>query len=132
MDQLSKIILSMDTDALFHMSLSEEKQGKLEITHTSGPHVIYGILFQILSTILPRKRLNSLKINQIKLQPFIQMYHIVVSTGTHKIEMGANLTHYLTTIERYISPNIDKMNVQLGILPNFILFSMMWTLRWHL
>ena len=60
----------MDTDALFHTSLSEEKLGKLEITHTSGPHVIYGILFQCLFTILPEKKVEFFKNKLLKALAF--------------------------------------------------------------
>ena len=53
----------MDTDVLSHTSLSEEKLGELETTHTPEPHVICGILSQIVSVILLGKRLISLRLN---------------------------------------------------------------------
>ena len=53
----------MNTDVLSHNSLPEEKLGELETTHTSGPHVICGILSQSVSVILLGKRLISLRLN---------------------------------------------------------------------
>ena len=51
----------MDANVLFHISLLEEKLGKLETTHMPGPHVICGILSPSVFVILVGKRLISLR-----------------------------------------------------------------------
>ena len=53
----------MDTDVLSLTSLSEEKLGELETTHTPGLHVFCRILSQSVSVILLGKRLISLRLN---------------------------------------------------------------------
>ena len=85
----------MDTDVLSHTSLSEEKLGT---AHTTGPHVICGILSQSVSAILLGEKANFFK-TKLEFWPFTQMYPVAVAPGRCTTEMGANLTHYSSTIE---------------------------------
>ena len=89
----------MDTDVLFHTSLSEEKLGKLERTHTLGLHVICGTRFLDVSEIFPVKRLSFSKTSLIKFWPFTRIKPGVLSLVTLSTDMVVNQTPYTTTIE---------------------------------
>ena len=89
----------MDADVICQPFLLEEKQGRREMAHLLGPHVICGTRFPEVSEIFPVERSSISKTNLIKSWPFTRIYPGVLSLVTHLTDMVADQIPYATTIE---------------------------------
>ena len=95
------ILQKADSDVYvkYQDSVLEVKRGRLEITLSPGPRVIYGTRSLSVSGVLPERVSCPSKINLTKSWLTTQMYPGVVSLDTHMIEISASQILCATTIE---------------------------------